>query len=457
MRRELMPHQRKTIQHIDACGGKACIWLAPGTGKTLTAIRWAEKRKPILVICRRDDFLTWLDELAKEEYSPLSIDIIDKAFAYYSGPANEWTLVTYDLLKNEKVRKWVESRTFRTVIADEGHYLRHPSSRFRAVYDATRHIPHRIHLTGTPWHQLSDVFHEILWVDDGETFGDNFYRFCHRYYHRLPHGGWSIKRGSDKLITRKLSSVAIQIQEDDVLILPKKRFLLKGAPLSAEQRKQYQRILEEWEAEIDGEIIEYRHTVVQLQKLQQVASGFLLHEGVPTWFKSGKLDTLHRLVKDGELVPYPKVVVWCSRTAEIIKLTKELREYGKVVSFFGSNRRRKETARHQFKKDRDTRFFVAQVDSGTGMNELTVANAAVYFSNSQKLVSRQQSMRRTRRYGSEKHSHCLYIDLVSEDTIDMKLLLSLQRKMSLADEIHKELKKGRALRDTLGERDDGER
>ena len=65
-KRSLMKHQRRALHFINQHKGRAGIFMECGTGKTLVGIRYALKHLPTLIICRRDDFSTWKDELILE-------------------------------------------------------------------------------------------------------------------------------------------------------------------------------------------------------------------------------------------------------------------------------------------------------------------------------------------------------------------------------------------------------
>ena len=57
----------------------------------------------------------------------------------------------------------------------------------------------------------------------------------------------------------------------------------------------------------------------------------------------------------------------------------------------------------------------------------------VYFSNGYDLEKRQQSEARIDRIGQEKPM--TYIDIISEDTIDDKIVLALRKKQNIASQI----------------------
>jgi len=245
------------------------------------------------------------------------------------------------------------------------------------------------------------------------------------------------------------------------MVLPPKRSVLKSVMMTPAQKKYYYQALHEWEIQLEdaeSDVFEINQVIVQLSKLRQIASGFLYlpDEQDSTkrqviWFESSKLKLLKELLTSEDyLKDKPKIVIWCAFTAEIQKIAKMAKEHKiKAVTFYGSNSIKKNKARKDFKLDSTIRLFIGQVDSGVGMNELVVADTAIYFSNSHKVVSRQQSMRRIRRRGSEIHRQITYWDLVTEGSVDLMILKTVKQSMSVAHTILTQLKKGVTLREIL--------
>ncbi|KKL54058.1 hypothetical protein LCGC14_2269200, partial [marine sediment metagenome] len=272
-----------------------------------------------------------------------------------------------------------------------------------------------------------------------------------KYYLRVDKG-WYIRRGAKKQIVDRLAKLAYYVHEDDVLKLPPIRHYVKACPMTGVQRRMYEKVLTEWEVQLrNGDTFDVDHTIVQLSKLKQIASGFIYdQEKKAHYIKSRKLKLLMSLLHDNdELGRKKKVVVWASHTAEIEAILCEAKKQGiRSVGFYGSNRRKKLEARKRFRDYADIRLFVGQVDSGVGMNELIVADTAVYYSNSFKVVSRQQSLRRIRRKGT-RAKVITYIDLVTEKTVDRHVLQSVETKMALASFILDAIKRGVPIRSLL--------
>ncbi len=456
--RALMPHQKTALCLIKQAEGRFCLFMAPGTGKTLTAIRYAQRFSRILVICRRDDFLTWELELLAEGEN--RIDMWFQDIDPFPDPwTPRWYFITYDMLRNKEWLNWVKSFPFSLVIVDESHNIkRWESARTRACIRSTRHIQRRIIMTGSPMtnHALRDLWSQVYFVDDGVRLGSKLWFFLKRYF--IPEGhGWFPKRSAKDEIKRKLASIAYHVHEDDVLNLPRARRIVKGAPMSKPQIQATESILENWEYQLSNsdEPTEINHVIVQVEKLRQVAGGFIkdTETGTIHEFPCPKFDLLKQLVNEELEKGNRKLVIWCSRTAEIERIfnwaSDGLAIDGYPVAHYGSNRLTKRSARLMFKQDVKCRLFIAQVDSGVGMNELVVANTAFYYSQSTKVVSRQQSMRRTRRKGSEIHKQIKYYDLVTEGSIDQKILQGIYSSMDVAQSILNQLKKGVPLRKAI--------
>lgn len=448
-----MPKQREMAQFIRDHNGSALLAAAPGTGKTLVGIRIA--RLPCLVICRRDDYLTWRLQLEEEEEPSNSIWYLE--YADQELPKigdHSWFIVSYDLAKNPRISLWIRASLFAQVIADECHYLkRWASKRTKSIVRSNAQIPRRLGMSGSAiTNSPIDLFSQCLFVDGGKTFGKNEWLFKHEYY--IHEGfGWYLKRNSKDRIAQKLKNIAYYVHEDEVMKLPPPMTIIKGVPMTGQQRRMYEQVLNDWEAEIEGKVVEYDQVVVQLQKLKQLASGFIYDEqGKPVYVKCRKYDWLFDILKDpDQLGNKPKVVVWGSFTAELEYMARMAVEK-KInhVSFYGKiSRKKREEARFRFRDDPDCRLFFGQVDRGVGMNELIGADTAVYMSNSHKVVSKQQSKRRIRRKGSEIHERITYYECVTEGTVDLPLLRSIGTAMNLADMIFRELKKGKPLRTLL--------
>lgn len=79
------------------------------------------------------------------------------------------------------------------------------------------------------------------------------------------------------------------------------------------------------------------------------------------------------------------------------------------------------------------RFFIGQPRTGGYGLTLTEASTVIYFSNNYDLEVRLQSEDRAHRIGQK--NNVTYIDIVTEGTVDEKILLALRNKINIATEV----------------------
>lgn len=487
MTRPLRRHQQRAYAHAKRSPAPPSVglFMRPGTGKTLTAIRITRETKdngqPFLVCCRRDDFLTWELELEREGYDPAYIAKIESS--NYLPDEEELrdtthVLVTWDLIRNKRVKNFLRHRQWRAKIGDELHLIkRHEAARTRAVLKATAHIPVSLGLTGTPITNagIRDLYTQMQFIAGPKSpLGTNFWSFLNRFFIKAQHdpsigafGQWFPKRKAKADIQRLLKKWCFYVHEDDALPdLPPRIDQIHALPLSGMQRRHYDAFLQQWEsaplsapASAANTDTEVNQVIVQLQKLRQICQGFFYVSDGPdgertaVQLRSSKLQLLQDLTlsEDGPYAQTPAIVLWCTYTHEIQRYAEALQAQNqRVVTFYGGmSRHNREIARRSFLSPHGPRWFIANVDMGLGMNELVRAPLAIYASNSDRHVSRDQSELRTRRIGSEHHKQITYVDLIAEDTIEERQARRRLSSAALAQEILSALKHGKTPKQAL--------
>lgn len=448
----LRPYQEHALRFIDqqlqrtpGCG----VFMDPGTGKTIVAIRAFGPLNRVLIVCRRDDYLTWRLELIGDGYDPpgemhTSADPI---------PDTGWVIVSYDIAK-QRVPDLKEAG-FDGLIFDEGHYLRGPTTaRTKAMHRLAMAIPNRLLLTATPYgNDLDDMWGEAFVIDEGHALGRTFWAYRNRW--KIKSGpGWYDRRGAREEIINRLKRLAFSIPADEVLSLPRRRYQLRGFPMSASQRKHYRSVMDDWEYTLNTtpHAVELDLVLQQHTTARQIAAGFIYDyvvtpegkrkTGPPRWLKCPKWDGFTKWLGQRVMTTDGKTVVWAAHRAECARIAQHIRhahpDVG-VATLDGTGRRR-ERERVRFRDDPTCRVFMANPDRGAGMNELVVADTAAYYSNSRKAISRIQSETRTRRSGSEQHDRIDYVDFVTEDTIDIDIRESVRANMDYSEYLAQRLK-----------------
>ena len=135
--------------------------------------------------------------------------------------------------------------------------------------------------------------------------------------------------------------------------------------------------------------------------------------------------------------PDAKGIIWCRHHPELRECVETLSAmFGpeKVVQLHGKIKGDDRTAaRHAFQKiGGEVQWLVGQVRSGIGI-DLFEASWECFYSNDYSLENRKQAEDRAHRYGL-RHNLSIY-DLVTQDTLDEKIINSLRANEEISDMI----------------------
>ena len=121
------------------------------------------------------------------------------------------------------------------------------------------------------------------------------------------------------------------------------------------------------------------------------------------------------------------------REEGIKEITKKFGE-GTVVDSYGlTPQEERQNNITKFQENDKCRFFVGTTQTGGYGITLTAASTMIYFSNGYDLEKRQQSEARIDRIGQTKPM--TYIDIMTEETIDEKIVKALRKKINIATQI----------------------
>ena len=133
-----------------------------------------------------------------------------------------------------------------------------------------------------------------------------------------------------------------------------------------------------------------------------------------------------------------KVIIWANyrhNIREIVRTLQELFGAASVSAYFGdtSDEEREQVIRRFQDPDSDLMYFVGNTQTGGYGITLTEAQNVIYYSNNFDLEKRRQSEDRAHRIGQA--NKVTYVDLVSKDTVDEKIVKALRNKLNLAQEV----------------------
>lgn len=212
--KEYMPYQKAGIAYALE-RGNCIIGDEPGLGKTIQAIGLANemRAKKILVICPASIRRNWRREIYEWSTLPrASVQCVEKG-SHGIIPHGNFTVISYDLLRNKGIHNALRSMSWDLAVTDEGHYLKSiDAQRTRAVFGGgergsffhenglERNCEVMVSMTGTPlpnrprecldgsvkvltdhgWKSIIDIrIDDLLW--DGEEWvkhGGLLYQGC---------------------------------------------------------------------------------------------------------------------------------------------------------------------------------------------------------------------------------------------------------------------------------------
>ena len=359
-------------------------------------------------------------------------------------------------------------------VVDESHGIKTPGvKRTRFIVNLAKHAAYRRILTGTPLTQSPlDFYSQLRFLDTEITGYKTFTAFRAHYAVMERRRTNNNKRGYFDLVVgyqniseleRQVAPHCYRVRKEDCLDLPDKMYEKVYVPITTEQRRLYNQLVDESVAvlteEYDGEIpqellhvdkeqlllffadkkLTAKNAMVKLLRLQQVLCGYLPTDEdkkTLTMIESKRLTVLMDTVEGIT----GKVIIWARFKQDLWEIPTSLRQtYGSnsVAEFHGSvDTTTRMDGVKRFQEDPGCRFFVAQQHSGgTGLT-LTAATYVIYYSNDYSLSARLQSEDRAHRIGQKQN--VTYIDLVCDGTVDEKILDSLQEKKAMADNFNYE-------------------
>ena len=237
-------------------------------------------------------------------------------------------------------------------------------------------------------------------------------------------------------LSEKLDKISNRTLKEDCLDLPEKVYIKRFVDLTPEQERVYNQMKKLALAKLEtGELATTASVLTQIMRLQQICCGHFQpdDEDIKT-LKNNRMSELMDLIEEVN----GKAIIWATYTHDILNIASTIRErFGddSVACYYGGTQQDdRQDIVNRFQDRRDPlRFFVGQPKTGGYGITLTAANTVIYYSNSYDLEIRLQSEDRAHRIGQT--NKVTYIDLVSPNTIDEKILTALRSKIDIAGEV----------------------
>lgn len=483
IRTPLMGHQELVVRF---CLEKnklpyAGIFADYGTGKSLIALtiieimRLAEENqfKSVLIVATTLAIeTTWCDEIKKHSdfrfcilrgTAKAKVNLLQYAIGQVNDPSrygydNESKKPMLFLLNYEGVKsihRELSGAGFDAVFCDESTKIKtHDAERTMAMYEVGGHIPYRYIMTGFPiTEKLTELYSQIKFLDRGKVFGESYYAFVNRYFVRL---GQKIvvKKRAIKQILDLISPFCIRVT-NETLKLPPKTYKEIRLDTTDQQRELLLQLNDTFRLEFGRVKIDTKYIFTLLSKSLQICDGFVQHteyekdekgkntkkvisselEIVDTNKDEALIETLNEID-----VTRNKVVIWCAFLFSVSKVETILAKLGiRTLSLTGATENSNKVVQ-MFQRSREYNVLICTQKKAAESVTLTSARYAVYYSRIWSYDAQANSEARIRRKGSEIHKNIIYINLVTKNTVEEKVVSCLQKKKDLINELKEAFK-----------------
>jgi SNF2 family DNA or RNA helicase len=342
------------------------------------------------------------------------------------------------------------------IVLDEAHRIKnHKAKRAKAIIRLGIGADHKFILTGTPiLNSVTDIFNMYLFLDDGATFGKNYYVFQQRYMED-ENAAWSGKsNGFKKWVTRsetygelsdKVYERGHRVLTKDVIDLPPLVRMVRNVELGPDQRRAYKEMERDFitfveNKENSGEPAAVVATIaaVKALRLQQIASGYMSDEdgNEHTFDKNPRADLLEELVQEIVVDGGNSCILWCSFKQNYKQLSAICKKL-KIPHCFitgQQNLEEKTQSMNDFNAGIKPVVIANRKAGGIGIN-LIKAKYSITYSRNFSLEEELQSSARNYRGGSQIHDKIIKIDISASDTIDEVVAEALYNKKDISNKI----------------------
>jgi SNF2 family DNA or RNA helicase len=325
---------------------------------------------------------------------------------------------------------------------DESTTVKTPSAaRTKNVLKIGKLAKYRRIMTGSPVTKNPlDVYSQLEFLSD-QILRQNYWAFRSRYaiMRNVNFGPRSTQLvvGFQRIpeLNTIVENHSYRVLKEDCLDLPDKVYEKRFVSLTPEQVKAYEEMRRFNMTELEGETMTSLSSLTALIRLHQISCGHIaLDSGETKALKSNRMNELLNVLDEVE----GKVIIWASYRFDLKHIEETLKnKFGEesTASYFGDTKdkdRQNIVERFQDKNSK-LKYFVGNPSTGGYGLTLTAAHTVIYYSNTYDLEKRMQSEDRAHRIGQV--NKVTYIDLISEGTVDEKIVQSLRSKIDIASAV----------------------
>jgi len=414
-----------------------------GLGKTVQTLahlllekQSGRMEKPSLVIMPTSLVGNWRREI--EQFAPeLKVLVLhgsERHGLFEKITVHDVVLTTYPLLHRDQ--DILLKEVFHYIILDEAQYIKNPKSQTAQIAYKLK-ANHRLALTGTPMEnhlgELWSIYHFLMpgFLNDLKRFQQLF---------RKP-----IENDADgerqKQLNQRIAPFLLRRTKDEVLEdLPDKTEIISTITLQGEQRDLYEAVRLAMDEKVRKEVankglarsqimildalLKLRQTccdprivsLPQAKKVNQSAKLTFLMEILPEMVEEGR-----------------KILVSSQFTKMLALIEAELKKEGIGYSKLTGQTRKRDEAINNFQTGKVPVFLISLKAGGVGLN-LTAADTVIHYDPWWNPAVERQATDRAHRIGQKKA--VFVYKLVTEGTVEEKIIALQQKKQALADAVY---------------------
>jgi SNF2 family DNA or RNA helicase len=425
------PYQDRVVRHILAHPA-AAVWARVGSGKTsatLAALSVMRKKgfRALVLAPKHVALNVWAQEAAKwDEFRHLKVSVLHgpKKRDLLRAPADIYVL-NYDglpWLKRESAHGWAWPDV---LVLDESSKCRNTDTqRFKQLREYAPRFKRRIALSGTPMpNGEANLFGQYRLLDGGKRLGQYVTHFRNRYCYPTGFGGydWALLPGAAEAIREAVQDITNEVSAADLgSALPKLVVRDIEVPLPDAAARVYQKLEQEFVAQLrDGEVTAV-NAAAQTQKLRQIASGSV-YTTHPEWepVHDARLDALDSLLEEAG----GPVLVFHEFAHEAERIRKRF----DAVDFTRASDKRKTEILAQWNAGKIPLLLAHPASAGHGLNLQEGGNTLLWFSLLYDLELYDQSNGRLQRTG-QKARQVFVHRFITPGSIDMMMVRALSSK-----------------------------
>lgn len=428
----------------------AALLMEMGTGKTLTSIAVAGrgylngKVGKLLVVCPSSVMSVWkkeLEEFANFEFTATVLEGTmnkrkEKLKELVLGTGLKVAVINYEASWRmlEELKKWQPDM----IIADESQRIKtHSASQSKGMHKLGDVTKYKMILSGTPVQNSPlDIYSQYRFLDK-TIFGTSYYAFRTRYARMGGYQGYQVIGyiNQDELI-RKAHSIAYRVTKEEALDLPEEICTMRYCELEPNARKIYDNIKKQNYMELEYGEITTTNILTRLLRLSQISGGFVNNDdGETQMVSNAKLNALEEIIDEVVIGSKKKLVIFARFINEIEAIRKLLKDKNIKYSWIAGEVKMEDRGQmvKDFQENDDVKIFVAQIQTaGLGIT-LTAADTSVFYSLDFNYANYSQALARLHRIGQKNNVN--HIHLIAKNTIDEKIMSSLEKKEDIAKSV----------------------